>query len=323
MTTDSNIPKSPLVTIVAYDGLCMFEFGIALEVFGLPRPEFDRWYRHQIIAIEEGPLTTMGHLTIEAPYDLAALEQSDLIILPGWRGIDQDPPHDFKQALIRAHNKGAKIATICSAVTILASCKLLEGKKVTTHWRYVDLLQKKYPDLLIDPDVLYIDEGDILTSAGSSAGLDLCLYLVAQDFGQKYANEVARRLVLPAHRNGGQIQYIPRPISFDNQAGDIAPLLDQIKGSLEEEWSLNRMAELANLSPRSLLRKFKNSTGETPKNWLTLERLSLAKELLEVGSLSVSEIAYRTGFMTQETLRHHFRRHVGTSPLNYRSQFQC
>jgi len=264
----------------------------------------------------------MGHMTIDAPYDLPALEQSDLIILPGWRGIDQQLPDAFKQSLIRAHDKGARIATICSAVTILAACDLLAGKRVTTHWRYVDLLQDKYPDLLIDPNVLYIDEGDILTSAGSSAGLDLCLYIVAQDFGQKYANDVARRLVLPAHRDGGQIQYIPRPVSFDNQAGDIAPLLDQIKGALEEEWSLERMAVLTNLSPRSLLRKFKQSTGETPKNWLTLERLSLVKELLETGSLSVQEIAYRSGFMTAETLRHHFRRHLGISPLSYRSQFR-
>ena len=317
-----NNASSPLVTIVAYDGLCMFEFGIAMEIFALPRPEFDNWYRYQVIAIEQGPLNVMGQIRFEAPFDLAALEQSDLIILPGWRGIDQQVPQAFKESLIRAHANGARIATICSAVGILAQCDLLAGKTVTTHWRYVDQLHQKHPELDIDPNVLYIDEGNILTSAGSAAGLDLCLYIVAQDFGQKYANNVARRLVLPAHRDGGQIQFIPRPMNFNTQAGDIAPLLDTMKSNLEQQWSIERMAKQSHLSQRSLLRKFKHSTGETPKNWLTLERISLVKELLELGSLSVQEIAYRSGFMTAETLRHHFRRHLGVSPLSYRANFQ-
>ena len=316
---DSN---SPLVTIVAYDGLCMFEFGLALEVFALPRPELDRWYRHQVIAIEPGPLTTIGQMRFEASFDLPALEQSDLIILPGWRGIDQPIPQGFKDSLIRAHDNGARIATICSAVCVLAQCNLLKDKTVTTHWRYVDALQKKYPALSIDGDVLYIDQGDILTSAGSAAGLDLCLYIVAQDYGQAVANDVARRLVLPAHRDGGQIQFVPRPVKLNQLAGDIAPLLIELRSSLEQPWSLERMANFTRVSSRSLLRKFKLSTGETPKNWLTLERVSLVKELLELGSLSVSEIAYRSGFMTAETLRHHFRRHVGVSPLNYRLLFR-
>ena len=170
--------------------------------------------------------------------------------------------------------------------------------------------------------MLYIDQGDILTSAGSAAGLDLCLYIVAQDYGQAVANDVARRLVLPAHRDGGQIQFVPRPVKLNQLAGDIAPLLIELRSSLEQPWSLERMANFTRLSSRSLLRKFKLSTGETPKNWLTLERVSLVKELLELGSLSVSEIAYRSGFMTAETLRHHFRRHVGVSPLNYRLLFR-
>lgn len=317
----ANGPISPLVSIVTYDGLCMFEFGIAMEVFALPRPEFDHWYRHQVISIEEGPLTAMGKMRFETPFDLAALEQSDLIILPGWRGIDEKIPAAFKASLIKAHHSGARIATICSAVGILAQCDLLAKKTVTTHWRYIDAFQKKYPTLDIDPNVLYIDQGDILTSAGSAAGLDLCLYIVAQDFGQKVANNVARRLVLPAHRDGGQVQFIPRPVNFNTQAGDIAPLLDEIKSSLALPWSVERMAKCSHLSERSLLRKFKLSTGETPKNWLTLERISLVKELLELGSLSVQEIAYRSGFVTAETLRHHFRRHLGLSPLKYRALF--
>jgi len=314
--------KAPLVTILAYDGLCMFEFGIAMEVFALPRPEFDQWYRYQVIAVDEGPLTAMGNMRFEARYDLKALEQSDLIIIPGWRGIEEKVPAAFRQALINAHNNGARIATICSAVCVLADCGLLSGKTVTTHWRYIDRLVNEYPNVKTDANVLYIDQGDILTSAGSAAGLDLCLYIVAQDFGQKYANNVARRLVLPVHREGGQAQFIPRPVNFDKQAGDIAPLLSEMKGALDESWSIERMAQFTHISERSLLRKFKASTGETPKNWLILERISLVKELLELGSLSVQEIAYRSGFVTDQTLRHHFRRVLGVSPLNYRAQFQ-
>ncbi len=308
--------QKPLVCILVYNHLCMFEYAIALEIFALPRPEIEPWYDYRIIAVEPGPITGMGGALINAPYDLAALKGASLIIVPGWYG---DVSEALKQALCEAHAKGVRIATICSGVFLPAICGLLKGKQATTHWRYATQLQQDYPDILVKPDVLYVDEGGILTSAGSAAGIDLCLHIVRQDFGSKVANQVARRLVLPPHREGGQSQYIPRP--SPRPGNQFSLLLDKIRASLNEEWSVERMAKTAKVSSRTLLRRFRDTTGESPLTWLTMERLSLARELLETTSLHVNAVAEASGFVTSELLRHHFKRHYHTSPLMYRSQF--
>ncbi|MDB4838134.1 helix-turn-helix domain-containing protein, partial [Marinomonas sp.] len=182
-----------------------------------------------------------------------------------------------------------------------------------------DKLKNEYPNISVNPDVLYIDEGNILTSAGSAAGIDLCLHIIRKDFGSKVANTVARRLVLPAHREGSQAQFVPRPTLKLNNA--FSPLLDTIRGSLNENWTVERMATKAVTSSRTLLRRFKETTGESPLNWLTLERLALAKELLEMTQLNVNQIADACGFASTELLRHHFKHHYKLSPLRYRSQF--
>lgn len=314
--------KNPLVCVLAYDGLPLFELGIATEVFGLSRPEFDTWYDYKIVAGEPGPLTATGGIRIEAEYDLTHLEQASLIIVPGWRGPEAPVPFGLAKALIAAHQRGVRIASICSGVFLLAACGFLGGKKATTHWRHVAKLEKFYPEIVVQPDVLYVDEGQILTSAGSAAGIDLCLHIVRQDFGSDVANKVARRLVLPAHREGGQAQFIPRPVPKE-RGGKIAPLLDEVRLRLNEDWSVDRMASTAGLTPRTLLRRFHDTAGESPQAWVTAERVERAKELLETTGLGVTEIAEATGFGAPETLRHHFKRRVGTSPLNYRSQFSC
>ncbi|MGL1920647.1 MAG: transcriptional regulator FtrA [Hyphomicrobiales bacterium] len=318
--------KPPLVTIIAYNQLAMFEFGIATEAFNLERPEFEHWYDCQIIAVEPTPLKARGNITIDAEYNFEKIKKSDIIIIPGWSGMDKPVPQDFKDALLIAYKNGARIATICSGVFVLAKLDeemgILNGKKVTTHWKNAITLQSKFPNLNIDPDILYIDEGQILTSAGSAAGLDLCLHIIRQDFGAKIANQVAQRLVLPAHREGGQKQYIPQPLTPKDQSGDIAELLDKVRMELENDWPVAQMANHAVMSERSFLRKFKQVTGETPKAWLVKERLFKVKEMLEASDASVSQIAEATGFVTPETLRHHFRRLLGTSPLHYRSQFK-
>lgn len=317
--------KNPLVTIIAYNNLAIFEFGIATEAFQLPRPEFKNWYDCQVIAVDPTPLKAIGNIQINAEADVSKIANSDIIIIPGWSGMDKPLSAEFKQALLQAHKNGARIATICSGVFVLAQLNqemgILNGKRITTHWQNAQKLQHNFPDLNIDPDVLYIDEGNILTSAGSAAGLDLCLHIIRQDFGAKIANQVAQRLVLPAHRAGGQVQYIQQPLAPTHQTGDIANLLDRILQNLNHNWQIKQMSDSAIMSERSFLRRFKQVTGETPRVWLTKQRLYKVKEMLEATDLSVSQIAETTGFITPETLRHHFRRIIGTSPLAYRAQF--
>ena len=312
----SDNANSPLVCILAYNNLCMFEFGIALEVFALPRPELSQWYDYKVIATEAGDINGMGGVNINASHDLSLLAQATLIIVPGWNGNVSDT---LKSALTNAHANGVRIATICSGVFLPAACGLLNGKQATTHWRYTKKLQQEYPDIKVNPDVLYIDEGLILTSAGSAAGLDLCLHIVRNDFGYEIANIVARRLVLPVHREGGQAQFVPRPIIKSNDL--FSPLLDEIRSTLNEDWPLKRMADKAAISSRTLLRRFKDATGESPLMWVTMERLALVRELLETTTLNINQIANASGFISPELLRHHFKRHYQLSPLRYRSQF--
>ncbi len=311
-----NNKQNPLVCILTYNNLCMFEYAIALEVFALPRPEFEQWYDYKVIAVEQGDISGLGGVSINANNDLALLAQASLIIVPGWSGEVTDK---LKAALLTAQDNGARIATICSGVFLPAACGLLNGKQATTHWKYTKKLQAEYPEIKVNPEVLYIDEGSILTSAGSAAGIDLCLHIVRKDFGSNVANTVARRLVLPAHREGGQAQYVPRPSPKSNDL--FSPLLDEIRASLNENWSIERMAKKASMSSRTLLRRFKETTGESPLIWLTMERLSLARELLETTKLNVNQIADVSGFISAELLRHHFKRHYQLSPLRYRSQF--
>jgi AraC family transcriptional activator FtrA len=310
------------VAILAYDQLCMFEFGIAVEVFGLPRPEFAGldWYSHEIVGIEPGPYRSTGGIRVDAPHDLGRLEQAGLIIVPGWRGAKQPVPAELVDALRAAHARGARIATLCSGVFVPAGAGLLDGRRATTHWRYAGTLAEDHPSITVEPDILYVEDGNLLTAAGSAAGIDLCLHIVRQDFGAAVANTVARRLVLPAHREGGQAQYVARPVARERR-GRLGPLLDDLRSRLDEDWSIARMAETARLSERTLIRHFNDSTGLSPLNWLIAERVERCKELLETTALDLDAIAEASGFRTQETLRHHFRTRTGISPSAFRRQF--
>jgi len=311
-----NSPKRPLVCILTYDRLCIFEYAIALEIFALPRPELDQWYDYQVVATDEGAIKGIGDISIHASHNLSLLKNASLIIVPGWHG---EVNSELKDALQNAHNNGARIATICSGVFLPAACGLLDGKQATTHWRYTARLQQEYPNIIVNPDVLYIDEGTLLTSAGSAAGIDLCLHIVRKDFGNAAANTVAKRLVLPSHREGGQAQYVPRPSPKKNDL--FSPLLDSIKTRLNEQWPVARMANESSMSSRTLLRRFKGVTGESPLSWLRMERLSRARELLETTTLNVNQISDASGFISPELMRHHFKKQYQLSPLRYRSQF--
>lgn len=308
----------PLVCLLAYRGLCTFEYGIAVEVFGLPRPEFARWYRLAIVGVDPPPISGgMGGVTIQPDGDLSLLDRADLVIIPGWRGADQPVPRALCDALRRAHQRGARLASICSGFFVLAATGLLDGQRATTHWRNADWIPQAYPAIQFDPDVLYVDNGGTLTSAGSAAGLDLCLHLVRQDFGPVIANAVAQRLVVPVHRDGGQRQFIPRPVPKQRQ-GQIAPLLDTLRSQLNQDWSLARMAAQAGLSERTLVRRVKEATGETPLTWLIGERIAHAISLLEASTTPLDDIASAAGFKSLESMRLHFRRHKGRPPSWYR-----
>ncbi|UGV29164.1 transcriptional regulator FtrA [Rhodopseudomonas boonkerdii] len=311
----------PLVAALLYDGLCTFEFGIVAEIFGLSRPELgDGWYRFASCAIEDGPLRAHGGFSITPDCGPKMIEQADIIVVPGWRGVDHPVPEDLCGHLRAAHARGARLASLCSGAFVLAATGLLSGGTATTHWRYADKLRQRHPDIAVDDASLYRVYDRVYTAAGSAAGIDLLIEIVRQDFGPAAANSVARRLVMPAHRTGGQAQFLERPVAI-REGLEIAPLLDRVRADLASTWSVARMAKLARMSPRTFLRRFSEATGQTPGDWLAAERVTEAKRLLCQGQASMETIAMAVGFGSAHTLRHHFRSKVGLSPGDYRARF--
>ncbi|TVZ66900.1 AraC family transcriptional activator FtrA [Rhizobium mongolense USDA 1844] len=327
MTVSVNImPNSlrrPHVVVLAYDGLCTFEFGIAYEVFGLPRPEMgEGWYHYSVCGVEPGPLRAAGGLSVSVDRGLEALAEADLIVVPGWRSIDAPVPEPLIDALRQAHERGARIMSLCSGVAVLAASGLLSGRRATTHWRYVAALAARYPEIAFDATVLYMDEGSILTAAGSAAGIDLSLHVVRGDFGAEAANSVARRLVLPPHREGGQAQFISAPVLEEREGMRLGPLLEWMRERLDEEQSISLLAQKAGMSLRTFQRRFEKTTGLSVGEWLLKERLRHARDLLERElAASLDDIAAASGFGTLATMRHHFRKRLATSPSAYRKSF--
>jgi len=310
-----------LVVALAYDRLCTFEFGCVVEVFALPRPELDvRWYRFAVCAAERGPIRAAGGFTMTAPRSLRLLDTADTIIIPGWRDANEPPPAALITRLRAAYRRGARICSICSGVFVLAAAGLLDGRRVTTHWRYAALLSARYPAVAVEIDALYVDDGQIVTSAGSAAGLDMMLHLVRSDHGAKVANLVAQRLVIPPHRSGDQAQFVPRPVR-DDDAGRLAKLMDWVRGHPAQPHTLGSLARRAAMSTRTLQRQFQEATRLAPMAWLVHERVAVAKELLESSRASVTEIAERAGFGSEESFRRHFRRVAGIPPSLYKKQF--
>ncbi len=311
------------VIALAYDRLCTFEFGIAVELFGLPRPELPHWYDFAVAGVEDGPLRAIGGLRVDAAGGLGLLRRADTIIIPGGRGIDESPPPALLRSLVRAHERGARILSFCSGAFVLAEAGLLDGRRATMHWRYSDTLAARYPNVQVDPGVLYVDEGSLLTSAGSAAGIDLCLYVIRQDFGVETANCVARRLVVPPHREGGQSQFIQTALSAGSGPGSIVEIMEWSRGNLQEDLSVARLARRAGMSARTFARQFRATTGTTPHRWLTRQRVLAAQSLLERTDDAVESVAFTCGFGSALTLRHHFRRIVGVSPTSYRGSFRA
>jgi len=309
------------VVAVAYDRLCTFEFGCTVELFALPRPELALpWYDFAVCAAERGPLRAAGGIELTVRHSLRLLDGADTIVIPGWRAPEEPPPPLLLAKLRRAFARGARLCSICSGVFVLAAAGVLDGRRATTHWRYVARLASRYPQVRVEPNALYVDEGRVLTSAGSAAGLDMLLHLVRCDFGAKVANQVAQRLVIAPHREGDQAQFVPRPLASDGR-GRLARLIDFIRAHPERPHTLASLAARAAMSKRTLQREFAAATGLAPCQWLVGERIERAKELLETTHLPAQAVAARVGMGSAESLRHHFRQRLGTTPAAYRRRF--
>jgi AraC family transcriptional regulator, transcriptional activator FtrA len=312
------------VVAVIYDGLCLFEFGIAAELFGLERPELDvPWYQFKTVSVARGRVKALGGVGIESSRNLRLIREAGLIVLPGWRDKDELPPPELLRAIRSAHARGATIMSICSGAYVLAATGLLDGQTATTHWRYAEHLAAMYPELTVQPDVLYVDNGQTLTSAGSAAGIDLGLHVIRRDYGAAIAAEVARRLVMAPFREGDQAQFI-RAAPLRNNADLDTSLTDTLTWAgqhLDRPISVSTLAQRAHMSERTFARRFASEIGTTPLAWLLTQRLRRAQELLETTPRSLAEIAHASGFGTVESMRHHFRQSLGTSPARYRSSF--
>src|SRR5262245_27622791 len=315
------MPRRHRVVALVYHGLCTFEFGIVVEAFALPRPELGvAWYEFEVCSLERRSVKALGGVTVRAERGLEALQRADTVVVPGWRDADEPPPAALLAPLRAAHRRGARIVSICSGVFVLAAAGLLDGRRATTHWRYVERLTRRFPSILVESDMLYVDEGRVLTSAGSAAGIDLCLHIIRQDHGAEIANRVARRLVVPPHREGGQSQYVAAPVHRDASQG-LARLLDWARTNLHRPLTVEDLARQARMSGRSFARRFRAETGTTPHRWLVHQRLLLAQGRLETTDDAVDRVAEAVGLQTGTTLRHHFRRTFRTSPTAYRKRF--
>ncbi len=316
----ASLTRPRTVSVLAYAGMSLFEIGIVTEVFGLPRPELDvPWYQLLICATDATP--TIGGASLQTPYGLDALCQADTVIVPGVADVHAEPAADVTAALRQAHRNGARIVSICSGAFALAGAGLLDGRRATTHWRYAEELSRRYPLIDVDPSVLYIDDRDVLTSAGSAAGLDLCLHIVRQDFGATIANAVARRLVIQPHREGGQAQFIEAPVADDPHDGRISASMAWALERLATPITVATLAVQAHMSTRTYLRHFAKSSGTTPIRWLIGQRVQASLVLLETTGMPIDAISAAVGFETPVTYRHHFGRAMRTSPSAYRRAF--
>lgn len=313
--------KDHLVVAVAYDQLCTFEFGCVVEMFGLPRPELAvDWYRFAVCAAERGQIRAAGGVTMLVPRGLSMLDKADTILIPGWRDPDKQPPAALLRKIRAAYERGARLASICSGVFVLAAAGVLDGKMATTHWRYADRLAARHPAIRVRPNDLYSVQGQVITAAGSAAGLDMMLHIVRTDHGTRVANMVARRLVIPPYRRGDQAQFVMRPVLPD-ESGRLTSLIDWLRVNLKRPHTLEALSARAAMSSRTLQRQFADATGFSPYEWILRERVAVAQEMLESRNATLARVADLCGFKSEQSMRKHFRRIAGTSPATYRQQF--
>ncbi|WP_328750406.1 helix-turn-helix domain-containing protein [Streptomyces sp. NBC_00285] len=311
------------VVAVVLDGVNPFELGVVCEVFGTDRSDDGLPVYDFAVASAEGPrLDSRSGFSLHVEHGLERLESADLIAVPAGACYEtRDFPPELLEALRSGVDRGARVLSVCSGVFVLAAAGLLDGRRSAVHWRHVDELTRAYPRLKVEPDVLYVDEDPVITSAGTAAGIDACLHIVRKEQGTEVANKIARRMVVPPHRDGGQAQYIERPLprSKCDTVGEVLVWMEQ---HLDEEVTVEQLAERAHMSPRTFARRFQQETGTTPYRWILRQRVLLAQRMLEATDETVDAIAGRTGFGTAAALRHQFLRAVGTTPNSYRRTFQ-
>jgi transcriptional regulator GlxA family with amidase domain len=310
------------VSVLVLDGLAVFEFGVICEVFGIDRsadgvPNFD----FKVCGPEPGrPLRTSVGAFITPDHGLDSLVGADLVAIPAISGPDYLP--EALDAIRAAVDAGAIVLTVCSGAFVAGAAGLLDGRPCTTHWMHADDLAEMYPTARVDRNVLFVDDGNLITSAGTAAGIDACLHLVRRELGSEVTNTIARRMVVPPQRDGGQRQYIDQPIPVRCSDG-FAPHLDWILTNLDKPHTVATLAKLANMSARTFARRFVEETGRTPMQWVTDQRVLYARRLLEESDLDIDHVADKSGFGTATLLRHHFRRVIGVTPSDYRRRFAC
>lgn len=323
------------VAVVVTDNIAvpswdLYELSIPCTVFGKPQPDLaDPWYELRLCGTSGTPGAgpegaAVPGLALRTPYGLDDLAGADTVIVPSVPDAcveDGAPlPPALITALRRAYDAGARMVSLCTGAFALAEAGLLDGRRATAHWMHTAQLAQRYPKVQVDDSVLYVDDGDVLTSAGLTAGLDLCLHLVRRDLGAHVANQLARRMVVPAHRPGGQAQFIDLSVP-DSDDGGMAPVLEWARARLDQPLTVEDLARRAAMSPRTLYRRLQAATGMTPLQWLLNQRLGRAQSLLESTDLPVEKVGELSGLGTANNLRHHFLKHVGVSPSDYRRAF--
>lgn len=309
------------VAILALDGVQPFELGVAWEGFGIDRSDEGLPVYDCAVVATKGSVRTAAGYSISTPHRLDRAADVDLLVVPAQVTRHDDPPGVVTELLRATVQRGARVMSVCAGAFTLGAAGLLDGRECTTHWRYASELAARYPKARVDPNVLFVCDGPVLTSAGTASGLDLCLHLIRADHGEEVARRVARRMVMPPHRDGGQRQYLDVPIRA-RAADTLAPLLDELSGELDTEHTASSLAARVAMSPRTFARRFRDETGTTPHLWLTQQRVLLARRMLEEGDDPIDTVAARCGFGTAAMLRHHFGRIVGVSPATYRRTFR-
>jgi transcriptional regulator GlxA family with amidase domain len=318
--------RPEVVAVLLFSGGPIFESSIPLSVFGIDRQDAGvPRYRLLVCAGEEGPLRTTGGLELTAPYGLEALSRAGTVVVPTWRSISQAPPPEALDAIRRAHEEGARIIGLCTGAFVLAAAGLLDGRPATTHWMYAPTLAKRYPSVHVDPRELFVDDGDVLTSAGTAAGIDLCLHVVRTDHGAEAAAALARRLVVPPRRADWQTgqRHMDRSLPEEIGADPLAEVVAWALEHLHEQFDVEALAARAYMSRRTFDRRFRSLTGSAPLQWLITQRVLQAQRLLETSDYSVDEVAGRCGFRSPVALRGHFRRQLGSSPASYRAAYRA
>ncbi|MFO6420664.1 GlxA family transcriptional regulator [Hylemonella sp. W303a] len=315
-------PAPETVAVVAFDGISPFHLSVPCLVFGEDQTSTGQArFRLRVCAPEPGPLRTNAGFTIHTAHGLEVLRRAQIVVVPSWHQDGQPVPPALLQALRQAHRRGATLVGLCLGAFVLAEAGLLDQRPATTHWHLASVFAQRFPAVRLQADVLYVDDGDILTSAGTAAGIDCCLHLLRVRYGAQAANQAARRMVVAPHREGGQAQYIQQPVPMAAESDRLQPLLAWLSQHLHQAHALDDLAQRALMSRRTFTRRFRQATGTTVGQWLLHQRLALAQHLLETSHQSIETVALNAGFGSAVSLRQHFAAAFNIAPTTYRRQF--